>query len=273
MSQRQNRVARFADGAAGRRAISRPALQPLLAEQRLLDLPGGRRARQRVEEDDRTGLLVAGEPAPHVLDDVRLAERHAIPSHHGRDRDLAPVRVGDAEHRRFGDPGMLEQAPLDLGGENVLAAALDHLLRAPGDVEEALVVERREVAGVEPAAAERVRGLLGHATVAEHVVLAPADDLAGLADADVAVVRSTRRTSTLSAGRPTDVDFRRTSRGRSAATGPASVWPYMMKRFGFRKRWMIVRTWPSLITDVPLPSARTDDRSVRSNSASARTAS
>src|SRR5262249_26239204 len=126
-----------------------------------------------------------GEPGAYVLDDVRLAQRRAVAAHdRGRD-DLAPARVRYAEHRRLGDGRMLEEAALDLGGEHVLAAALDHLLHAAGDVEEALVVDGGGVAGAEPAAAERVRRRLGHAPVAEHRVLAPADDLASFTGRDV----------------------------------------------------------------------------------------
>src|SRR6266581_2208886 len=55
-------------------------------------------------------------------------------------------------------------------------------------------------------------------------------------------------------------------------TAASSVWPYMMKRFGLRKRSTTLRTWASVMTCVPLPSARSEDRSVRANSGSARMA-
>src|SRR5262249_44887187 len=102
--------------------------------------------------------------------------------------DFAPVRVGDAEDGGLADPGMLEEAALDLGREDVLPPALDHLLHAPGDVEEALVVERTEGAGVHPAAAQRARGRPGYGPVAEHVELAATDDLARRPGRDGAIV-------------------------------------------------------------------------------------
>jgi hypothetical protein len=48
-------------------------------------------------------------------------------------------------------PGWRVQELLDLARVDVLAAADDHVLDAPDDVDVALVVHRREVAGVHPA--------------------------------------------------------------------------------------------------------------------------
>src|SRR5690606_18806581 len=60
----------------------------------------------------------------------------------------------------------------------------DDLLLAPGDAQEAVVVERAEVARAEPAVDERLRrGLLVVVVPAEHVV-ALEQDLAVLGDAD-----------------------------------------------------------------------------------------
>ena len=49
--------------------------------------------------------------------------------------DLAPARVGDADHRRLGDLGHFGQRRLDLGRKDVLAARYVHVLAAVDDVE------------------------------------------------------------------------------------------------------------------------------------------
>src|SRR5207253_6584812 len=159
-----------------------------LAQQRLLHLPRRGRARERVEEANDARLLEAGEVGAHVLHHVVLAEGRARAANHRGGHDLAPVGVGHAEDGRLRDPGVVEEAALHLRREDVLAPALDHLLESPGDVQEALAVERAQVAGVEPAPAQRLRRRVGHPPVAEHGELAPADDLARRAGFDLAVV-------------------------------------------------------------------------------------
>src|SRR5262249_50768471 len=66
----------------------------------------------------------------------------------------------------------------ELGGKDALAAAADHLLPAPDDREEPLVVERAEVAGEHPAVAQRACGLLRIPPVGLHRELAAYGDLA-----------------------------------------------------------------------------------------------
>ena len=49
---------------------------------------------------------------------------------------ISPQRlVGHADHRHLGDVGVLQEHVLDLGGEQVLAAADDHLLHPAGDLD------------------------------------------------------------------------------------------------------------------------------------------
>jgi hypothetical protein len=71
-----------------------------------------------------------------------------------------------------------EQDLLDLARVDVVAAADDQVLLAVDDEQVAVVVAVGEVAGVEPAALERLRGLLGLVVVALHDVVAADDDLA-----------------------------------------------------------------------------------------------
>ena len=74
-----------------------------------------------------------------------------------------------ADDRGFLDVGVLEEHRFDIGGVDVVAAADDHVLHATRDVDEAVVVEVREVAGAQPAVlGPRARG--GAVVV---VVLAP----------------------------------------------------------------------------------------------------
>ena len=52
---------------------------------------------------------------------------------------------------------MLAEQRLDLGGKHAHAAHLQHLLAPAEEVQEALRVQHTDIAGVEPAAAERLR--------------------------------------------------------------------------------------------------------------------
>ena len=103
---------------------------------------------------------------------------------HRRARDderldlLAEHRVGHADHRRLGDGGMLAERLLDQRRRHVLAAAADDVALAVDEVEPAVGVERAEIAGVEPAVAQCLGGLLGIAEVLGHAVRRADDDLA-----------------------------------------------------------------------------------------------
>ena len=101
---------------------------------------------------------------------------------------LAPLLVGHADHRGRGDGRVLGEHVLHLDRVHVLAAGDDHVLDPVGDVDEAVVVHVAAVAGVHPAAAQRLGGLLGPVPVAEHHVAAAAHDLADRAAGDLDVV-------------------------------------------------------------------------------------
>jgi hypothetical protein len=104
------------------------------------------------------------------------------------DRRFAPFFVGDAEdgdfaHRRMAHGDFFDVARVDLD-----AAAVDHVLLAVDQVEVALVVGIAEVAGEQPAVADRLLGEVGAAVVAEHQRRSAADDLADFARGGVAAV-------------------------------------------------------------------------------------
>jgi hypothetical protein len=99
--------------------------------------------------------------------------------------------VGKTDHRQLLDVRTVFVEILDLVGIDVLAVGVDDdVLAAPDDVEVALFVEAAEVAGVEPAIADGVRGGLFVLPVPRHHVLAAGDDLAdarvvGVGDLDL----------------------------------------------------------------------------------------
>jgi hypothetical protein len=70
----------------------------------------------------------------------------------------APLLVPGADHGDVRDRRVSGQHVLDLGAVDVLPARDDHVLLAVDDVQEAFVVGADQVAGVEPAAGERVLG-------------------------------------------------------------------------------------------------------------------
>jgi hypothetical protein len=70
---------------------------------------------------------------------------------------------------------------LHLLGGDVLPTGIDHVLLAVQEVEEPLLVELAQVAGVQPSSAQCLRGLLLEVVIALHHRGAAHDDLAHLA--------------------------------------------------------------------------------------------
>ncbi len=95
-----------------------------------------------------------------------------------RERLLAEVRFGDADHRRVFDIGMGDECLLDLGGIDVHAARDDHVLDAVGDEEEPVFVDVADIAGAVEAVAKHV--------VAERVAAEVAAQHDGRVDRDLA---------------------------------------------------------------------------------------
>ena len=111
-------------------------------------------AGQGVERLEARGDLVRREVlAAQRLERVGV-DRCARAWHHERPRHLAQAVVGDAGHRALGHVGREADHLGDLLGEDLEAAAVDHVRDATLDPEEALVVDAAEIAGVEPAVDE-----------------------------------------------------------------------------------------------------------------------
>src|SRR5437588_13024600 len=76
---------------------------------------------------------------------------------------------------------MTDQKLLELDGEDVLAAANDHILEAAHDVDVTAFVHSCQVTGMQPAiAVNRLRGFLGHLVIALHNQETPAAELDAL---------------------------------------------------------------------------------------------
>ena len=104
-----------------------------------------------IGEGDLARTLVAGQAARHEVDDVVLLDGNPVACHDvGPDR-LAGVRVRHAHDRRSADGRVLQQDLLHLGGEHVETRHDDEVLDAVDHVQEALVVDHRDVPGVQPA--------------------------------------------------------------------------------------------------------------------------
>src|SRR3954452_11241727 len=166
------------------RVFTRPGRLPRLAQPGVLlaELPlddlAARVLGQRVDDHDVLRALVAGQHRAGVLDD-RLGRQLGAGLRYDRGRDrLDPARVRDAEDRDLGDTIELVDRLLDLAGGDVLAAGLDHVLLAVDDVELAGLVDVPEVAGVEPAVAEGLAGLLLVLVVSQGRVRRAVHDLA-----------------------------------------------------------------------------------------------
>src|SRR3954470_2704652 len=95
---------------------------------------------------------------------------------------FAVALVRHADHLDVGDVGMGVEELLDLTGIDVLAAADDHVLDPPDDIDVAVVGHHCLVAGVHPArAVDRVGGPFGVFPVAEHHAVAAGLELSGRA--------------------------------------------------------------------------------------------
>src|SRR6185503_13234650 len=130
----------------------------LLPQGQLREL-AGRGMRQLVHEHD-----VVGHPPLRNLAFVeaqQLVLRDLLPQllHRHHDRALVPLRVAHADHRGLGDRGVRHRDVLEVDRADPLAAGLDHVLRAIGDLDVAIGIDRAYVAGRKPSHAQGIAAL------------------------------------------------------------------------------------------------------------------
>src|SRR4051812_49888777 len=77
-------------------------------------------------------------------------------------------RVGDTVHRRLGDIRVAVEGALDLGRVDLETRDVDHILEPIDYIEIAFVVGHANIAGMEPAVADRLAGSVGPVPVAQH---------------------------------------------------------------------------------------------------------
>ncbi len=181
-----------------------------------------------VDDDQPVGCLVVRDPGLAPVAQVGELRRVRRVGRDGEDAaDLAEHRIREPDHGDLGDRRVLGQHRLHLGGVHVVPAADVHLLEPADDAQVAVLVDRAEVAGVQPAVGvDDGRGELGVAPVAAHHRGGPADDLADLTGGD-AGRRSRVDDAQLDLGhgaaRPSSRRPRRGRRSTVLVVTPASV--------------------------------------------------
>ena len=180
-----------ADGALTRDAgPHRRDLRLLALRHRDLPLQDlARRALRQLGHEPHVTRVLVGRDA--LLDECLQVLRRRVRTRLQRDGGadlLAQLGVRHCHDRRLGDGRVLVEHLLDLAGIDVVAAADDQVLLAIDDEEVAVLVDLREVTGVEPAAAHRLGRRVGTLPVALHHVRALDDDLPHLALRDLLVV-------------------------------------------------------------------------------------
>src|SRR5215469_15484942 len=92
------------------------------------------------------------------------------------------------DYRCFDQVGVAQQHLLDLAWVDVAAATDNHVLRAVAQRQQSVLVHAPDIAGMEPAAAQRFGIGLRVPPVAIHDAVAASDDLTDLAPGHLAVI-------------------------------------------------------------------------------------
>lgn len=150
VGRRQGRLGRGRTGLQRRLRQLVAVVGQALADQLLVDLAGGAQ-RDVVDDQHVVGHPPLGDLALQIVDELLRRGGLALLELDQQHRALVPLGMGLTDHRRQGDLGMAHGDVLDLDGRDPLAARLDHVLGAVGDLHEAVLVDRGDVAGVEEA--------------------------------------------------------------------------------------------------------------------------
>ena len=127
------------------------------------------------------------EPGPLVIGQPLAAQRpqrvEIDPGEVGCDQDghLAPTGILHPDHRDVFQPGEPAKRLFDFGGIDVEPTRNQHILGPVYDLQIAILIHHANVTGVEPAARQRRRRLVGAVDVAGHDRSAAHPDLAGFA--------------------------------------------------------------------------------------------
>ena len=112
------------------------------------------------------------------LDELPFRRRHVWLQGDERFGTLTPLLVGDGDHGALQHSGMLGHRLLHFDGRDVLATGNDHIFLAVAQLDVAIGMPDRDIAGMEPATRERGSGSLRVVVVALHHVIAVHNDLA-----------------------------------------------------------------------------------------------
>src|SRR5262249_31462514 len=153
----------------------RPALPLAITQDEFLDL--ARRGLWQVAEFDGSRALEVREVLATELDDLGLRRLHARLERDERLGPLAPPFVWNRDHRALHHRRVARHGLLHFDSGDVLAAGDDDVLLAIAQLDVAVGMPHRDVAGVEPSAAKRLGGGVGLLEVALHHVVAAHDDL------------------------------------------------------------------------------------------------
>ncbi len=159
----------------------RPEAGRLRAQEVFLDLAAGRE-RELLHHGHIARDLVPGDLSPAPFAHGPRVRPGAGPGDDEGAHLLAVFAAGDADDLHIQDARHAEEKFLDLARIDIFAAADDHVLDAAGDTQVAVFIHDAEVAGAQPALGTHgARRVLGHLVVALHDIVAPAEDLSGLA--------------------------------------------------------------------------------------------
>src|SRR5215210_6013729 len=160
----------------------------LVYEDAAKELADGALGQVLAELDGLRGL-VGGEALLAEGQDLLLRRPGARPLYDEGLDGLAPVLIRDTYRDGLGHVGVLEEDLFHLARVDVVAGSQDHIFLPVHDVEVAVLVHLRDVAGVQPAVFEGCCRLLGHVEVALHYLRALDDELPRLADGHLTLAR------------------------------------------------------------------------------------
>ena len=106
---------------------------------------------ERIDEDDIIRHPPFGDLAIQIRGDRLCGHGRAGQRHDNEQRLLLPLRMGNADHRRFGHARATHGQVFDVDRIDPFAARLDDVLGAIGEADGIVVVKDSNIAAVEPA--------------------------------------------------------------------------------------------------------------------------